>query len=308
MPPAPQYACPLLARRLGAEVWVKHENHTPTGAFKARGGLVYMAGLKAADPDCPGIVSATRGNHDQSLAFVARRHGLRATIVVPRGNGGEKDAAMRARGAELVEHGDDFQDASEHALRLAGERGLHRVPSFHPDLIRGVATAWMELLRAAPELDVVFVPIGLDSGLCGAIAARAALGARMRLVGVVSAHAGGYALSIAARRAVEARVSTRLTDGMAVRVPDERALAIMYDAVDEIVEADDDDVARAMKAMYVDTRTVAEGAGAASLAAAMRLARERPAAITGLRVGLTLCGANVDHGMFVGVLRDTVLD
>jgi threonine dehydratase len=308
MPPTPQYAWPLLARRLGTETWVKHENHTPTGAFKVRGGLVYVEGLKIAEPSCPGIVSATRGNHGQSLAFAARRHGLAATIVVPRGNSREKNAAMRAFGAELVEHGDDFQDASEFAARLAAERGLHRVPSFHHDLVRGVATGWLELFRAVPALDVVFVPIGLGSGACGAAAARAAVGARARLVGVVSAHARAYALSLAARRPIEAPVTTRLADGMACRVADERALAILYDAVDEVVEVDDADVARAMKAFYVDTHNVAEGAGAASLAAAMVLARDRPGAIAGKRLGLTLCGGNVDHDVFAQVLRDTALD
>lgn len=308
MPPTPQYAWPLLARRLGAETWVKHENHTPTGAFKVRGGLVHLDALKRAEPGCPGIVSATRGNHGQSLAFAARRVGIPVTIVVPRGNSREKNAAMRAFGAELVEHGDDFQDASEHAGRLAAERGLHRVPSFHLDLVRGVATGWVELFEAVPDLDVAFVPIGLGSGLCAAIAARAALGRRLRLVGVVSAHARAYALSLAAGHPVDAPVSTRLADGMACRVADPRALAMMRGAVDEVVEVDDDDVARAMKALYVDTHNVAEGAGAASLAAAMRVARERPGVFEGQRVGLTLCGANVDHDVFADVLRDTILD
>jgi threonine dehydratase len=308
MPPTPQYAWPLLARRLGTQTWIKHENHTPTGAFKVRGGLVYLEGLRRREPDCPGIVSATRGNHGQSLAFAARRHGLAATIVVPRGNSVEKNAAMQAFGAELVEHGEDFSEASEHAAALARERGLHRVPSYHADLVSGVATGWLEFFRAVPELDVVFVPIGLGSGLCAAVAARAALGARMRLVGVVSAHARAYSLSFAAGRAIEAPVSTRLADGMAVRVPDPQALAVICDAVDEIVEVDDAAVARAMKALYVDTHNVAEGAGAASLAAAMNVARERPGSLAGRRIGLTLCGANVDHGAFAEVLRDTVLD
>jgi len=308
MPPTPQYAWPLLARRLGAEVWVKHENHTPTGAFKVRGGLVYLDGLKRREPACPGIVSATRGNHGQSLAFAARRVGIPVTIVVPRGNSVEKNAAMRAFGAELVEHGEDFQDASEHAARLAAERGLHRVPSFHLDLVRGVATYWLELFRAVPDLDRVFVPIGLGSGLCGALAARAAVGARTEVVGVVSSHARAYALSIAAGRPVDAPVSTRLADGMACRVADPDALSLMLGAVDEVVEVDDDAVARAMKALYVDTHNVAEGAGAAALAAAMALARERPDAVRGRRIGVTLCGGNVDHGMFARVLLDTPLD
>lgn len=308
MPPTPQYAWPLLARRLGAEVWVKHENHTPTGAFKVRGGLVYLDGLARREPGCPGIVSATRGNHGQSLAFAARRVGVPVTIVVPRGNSVEKNAAMRAFGAELVEHGEDFQDASEHAARLAAERGLHRVPSFHRDLVRGVATYWLELFRAVPELDVAFVPIGLGSGLCGALAAREALGARVRIVGVVSAHAPAYARSIAAGRPVDAPVSTRIADGMACRVADPTALSLMIGRVDEVIEVDDDEVERAMKALYVDTHNVAEGAGAAALAAAMRLARERPESIRGRRIGVTLCGGNVDHGAFARVLLDAALD
>ncbi|HYF61038.1 MAG TPA: threonine dehydratase [Burkholderiaceae bacterium] len=308
MPPTPQYAWPLLARRLGTTVWLKHENHTPTGAFKVRGGLVYVDGLARREPDCPGIVSATRGNHGQSLAFAARRHGLEATIVVPRGNSREKNAAMRAFGATLVEHGDDFSEASEHAARLAAERGLHRVPSFHPDLVRGVATGWLEFFRAVPDLDLVLVPIGLGSGLCAALAARAALGARMRILGVVSAHARAYALSLEAGRPLASPVTTRLADGMAVRVPDASAFEVIRAGVDGIVEVDDDEIARAMKALHVDTHNVAEGAGAASLAAALRLARERPDEIAGRRVGLTLCGANVDHEVYAQVLRDTVLE
>ncbi|MCA3177708.1 MAG: threonine dehydratase [Burkholderiaceae bacterium] len=308
MPPTPQYPWPLLARRLGAEVWVKHENHTPTGAFKVRGGLVYLDGLARREPGCPGIVSATRGNHGQSLAFAARRVGVPVTIVVPCGNSVEKNAAMRAFGAELVEHGEDFQDASEHAARLAAERGLHRVPSFHRDLVRGVATYWLELFRAVPDLELAFVPIGLGSGLCGALAAREALGARVRIVGVVSAHAPAYARSIAAGRPVDAPVSTRIADGMACRVADPTALSLMIGRVDEVIEVDDDEVERAMKALYVDTHNVAEGAGAASLAAAMRLARERPDAVRGRRVGVTLCGGNVDHDAFARVLLDTALD
>jgi threonine dehydratase len=230
------------------------------------------------------------------------------TIVVPRGNSREKNAAMRAFGAELVEHGDDFQDASEQAARLAGERGLHRVPSFHRDLVRGVATYWLELFRAVPDLDVAFVPIGLGSGLCGALAAREALGARVRIVGVVSAHARAYALSIVAGRPVDAPVATRIADGMACRVADPTALSLMLGRVDEVVEVDDAEVERAMKALYVDTHNVAEGAGAASLAAATRLARERPAQVRGRRVGITLCGGNVDHDAFARVLLDTPLD
>ena len=302
MPPTPQFAWPLLAQRLGTEVWVKHENHTPTGAFKVRGGLVYMDGLARREPACPGIVSATRGNHGQSLAFAARRHGIGATIVVPHGNSREKNAAMRAFGATLVEHGEDFQAATEHAAALAVRDGLHRVPSFHPDLVRGVATAWLEFFQAVPQLDVVFVPIGLGSGLCAAITARAALGRRMRLVGVVSAHARAYALSLAQGQPVESPVTTQLADGMACRVPDPTALAVMAGQVDDVVEVTDAEVAQAMKALYLDTHNVAEGAGAASLAAALQRARTNPGEIAGRCVGLTLCGGNVDHEVFAQVL------
>jgi threonine dehydratase len=302
MPPTPQIAWPLLAQRLGTEVWVKHENHTPTGAFKVRGGLVYLDGLARREPACAGIVSATRGNHGQSLAFAARRHGIGATIVVPHGNSREKNAAMQAFGATLVEHGEDFQAATEHAAALAAREGLHRVPSFHADLVRGVATAWLEFFQAVPQLDVVFVPIGLGSGLCAAIAARAALGRRMRLVGVVSAHARAYALSLAQGQPVESPVSTQLADGMACRVPDPTALTVMAGQLDGVVEVTDAEVAQAMKALYLDTHNVAEGAGAASLAAALQRARTNPGEIAGRCVGLTLCGGNVDHEVFAQVL------
>ena len=302
MPPTPQFAWPLLAQRLGTEVWVKHENHTPTGAFKVRGGLVYLDGLARREPACPGIVSATRGNHGQSLALAARRHGIGATIVVPRGNSREKNAAMQAFGATLVEHGEDFQAATEHAAALATRDGLHRVPSFHADLVRGVATAWLEFFEAVPQLEVVFVPIGLGSGLCAAMAARAALGRRMRLVGVVSAHARAYALSLAQGRPVSSPVSTVLADGMACRVPDPTALALMQEHIDGVVEVSDEEIAQAMKALYLDTHNVAEGAGAASLAAALQRARTNPGEIAGRCVGLTLCGGNVDHEVFAQVL------
>ena len=302
MPATPQYPWPLLAKRLGTQVWLKHENHTPTGAFKVRGGLVYLEGLARRQPDCPGIVSATRGNHGQSLAFAACRYHIPTTIVVPHGNSVEKNAAMRAFGAELIEYGGDFQEASEHASALALTRGLHRVPSFHLDLVSGVATGWLEMFRAAPDLDAVFVPIGLGSGICAAAAARAALGRTMRIIGVVSAHAPAYALSIAARRAIEAPVTTVIADGMACRTPDPTALDILFSEVDEVVQVSDLEVASAMKALYVDTHNVAEGAGAASLAAAMKLATERPESIKGKQIGLTLCGGNVDHDMFARVL------
>ena len=301
MPPTPQQRWPLLDARCGAQVWVKHENHTPVGAFKVRGGLVYIDALRRREPGARSVMSATRGNHGQSIAFAAARHGLAATIVVPHGNSVEKNAAMRALGAELIEHGEDFQAAREHAMALAAERGAHMVPSFHVDLVRGVASYWMEFFghfASGEAPDVVFVPIGLGSGICACAAARAACGVRTRIVGVVSAHALAYRLSFEAGRAIEAPVSTQIADGMACRVPEPEALAIIRAEVDEIVSVDDDEVTAAMRALFADTHNVAEGAGAAALAALLQQ-RERWA---GKRVGLALSGGNVDSELFAKVL------
>ena len=301
MPPTPQQRWPLLEQRLGATVWLKHENHTPVGAFKLRGGLVYFDALRRREPQCRGVVSATRGNHGQSVGFAARRHGLAATIVVPHGNSVEKNAAMRALGVELVEHGEDFQAAREHAAQLAAERGLHMVPSFHDDLVRGVATYWMEFFEATAGPDapaVVFVPIGQGSGICACAAARAHTGARARIVGVVSAHATAYQQSFRAGRLIEAPVTTQLADGMACRLPDAQALEIIRRDVDDVIAVSDDEVAAAMRALFADTHNVAEGAGAAALAGALQQ-RSRWA---GRSVGLTLSGGNVDSAVFARVL------
>jgi threonine dehydratase len=298
MPPTPQYRWPLLCEALGTELWVKHENHTPTGAFKVRGGLVYFADLARAGSRISGVVSATRGNHGQSVALAARRNGLAVTIVVPHGNSVEKNAAMRALGAELVEHGEDFQAAREHAAQLARTRDLLMVPSFHPLLVRGVGTYSLELLRAVPDLDTVYVPIGLGSGICGMIAAREALGARTEVVGVVSAQAPAYALSYAQRQAVEHAVTTRIADGMACRTPEPEALELLWRHLARAVQVTDDEVERAMRLMFTATHNVAEGAGAAGLAAALQ-ERER---LRGRRVAVILCGANVDHDVFARIL------
>ncbi len=298
MPPTPQYVWPLLAEALGAEAWLKHENHTPVGAFKVRGGLTYFDALRRREPDCPGVVSATRGNHGQSIGFAARRAGLPATVFVPHGNSPEKNAAMRALGAVLVEHGHDFQAAREEAARFAAARGLHFVRAFDLDLVRGVATYWMELFAAAAELDVVYVPIGQGSGICAAIAAREALGLATRIVGVVSAQAPCHLLSFRAGRVVEAPVTTRLADGLACRVPDAEALALMLQHVDEVIAVGDEEIAAAMRLLFSATHNVAEGAGAASLAGALQQ-RDR---LRGRRVGLTLCGGNVDADVFARVL------
>lgn len=294
MPPTPAYAWPLLAERLGATVIVKHENHTPIGAFKVRGGLVYLDRLKREQPDTIGIISATRGNHGQSLAYAASRYRLPVTIYVPRGNSAEKNRAMRAFGADLVEHGEDFQAAREEAYRRAGATGLHIVPAFHPDLVLGVATYALELLRKAPDLDVLYVPIGQGSGICGCILARDLLGLSTEIVGVQSTEAPSYALSFAAGTVVTTESSNTLADGMATRVPDPDALAIIRKGASRIVQVSDDEVAAAIRAYWTDTHNLAEGAGAAALAAALQ---DKPK-LRGKRVGLVLSGGNIDFDLF----------
>ena len=297
MPPTPQQRWPLLDLRLNAQAWVKHENHTAVGAFKLRGGLVYFAALRQREPGCRAVISATRGNHGQSVGFAARRHGFHASIVVPHGNSVEKNAAMRALGVELIEHGDDFQAAREHAAHLASEHSLHMVPSFHDDLVRGVATYWLEFFDAV-QPEVVFVPIGQGSGICACAAARAHTGTATRIVGVVSAHATAYQQSFREGRVIEAPVRTKLADGLACRVPDEQALAVIRREVDDVIAVTDAQVAQAMRALFADTHNVAEGAGAAALAGAL-LQREKWA---GRCIGLPLTGGNVDSAVFAQVL------
>ncbi|GAB1386094.1 threonine dehydratase [Melaminivora sp.] len=296
--PTPQYAWGLLSQRLGAPCWLKHENHTPVGAFKIRGGLAYFDQLARQGRLPREVISATRGNHGQSLGWAARRHGVACTIVVPQGNSVEKNAAMRALGVTLIEQGEDFQAAREHALQLAQERGAQMVPSYHRDLVCGVASYWLELLRAVPQLQRLYVPIGLGSGACAAIAAKLALGHGARVIGVISSHARTYAESLAAGRVVPAPVSTQLADGMAVRVADEQALAVLAQHLDHIVQVSDQEIAQAMRALFADTHNVAEGAGAAALAAALQ---ERPL-LQGQSVGLALTGGNVDSALFARVL------
>lgn len=291
MPPTPQYAWPLLARRLGAEVVVKHENHTPTGAFKVRGGLVYLDRLVRERKSVSGLISATRGNHGQSLAFAGRRYGVPVTILVPCGNSTEKNAAMRAFGAELIEFGDDFQEAREEAMRLALVRGLEPVPAFHRDLCLGVATYAFELLSAHPDLDRLYVPIGQGSGICGSVLARDLLGLKTEIVGVQAEGAPAYALSFAAGRAVSTDTADTFADGMATRVPDETALGIIMKGAARIVLVSDDEIAEAARAYWQDTHNLAEGAAAAPLAAALK--EGKPG-----RTGLVLSGGNIDLELF----------
>jgi threonine dehydratase len=294
MLPTPAHWWPLLSERLGADVVVKHENHTPTGAFKVRGGLVYLERLKRERPGTAGIISATTGNHGQSLAFAASRYGVPATIYVPHGNSVEKNRAMRGFGANLVEHGADFQIAREEAGRRASQDRLELVPSFHPDLVLGVATYALELFRKASDLDILYVPIGQGSGISGCIMARDLLGLKTEIVGVQSTEAPSYALSFAAGTVVTTEGSHTLADGMATRVPDADALAIIRKGASRIVQVTDGDIAAAIRTYWTDTHNLAEGAGAAPLAAAL----QEKAKIRGKRVGLVLSGGNIDFDLF----------
>ena len=305
MPPTAAHTWPLLAERLGADVVVKHENHTPTGAFKVRGGLIYLDRLKRERPGTAGIISATTGNHGQSLAFAASRYGVPATIYVPLGNSVEKNRAMRAFGANLVEHGTNFQIAREEAGRRAVRDGLELVPSFHPDLVLGVATYALELFRAVSDLDILYVPIGQGSGISGCILARDLLGLKTEIVGVQSTEAPSYALSFAAGTLVKTNSSNTRADGMATRVPDEDALAIIRKGASRIVQVTDAEIAAAIRSYWTDTHNLAEGAGAASLAAAI----QEKARLRGKRVGLILSGGNIDFELFrTWVMTDAVAE
>jgi len=300
MQPTPQYAWPLLCERLGTEVWVKHENHTPIGAFKARTAVVYTAELFREAKGPTGLVTATRGNHGQAVALAAKRFRVPAHIVVPRGNSIEKNAAMLAQGGDLLEFGSDFQEAKEHAQELADRHGWHFVPPYHRDIVRGVATYWLEFFSKVADVDVVYVPIGQGSGICSCIAVRNGMNLKTRIVGVVPEGAPAYALSFAAGRAIVAPVTTLLGDGMACRVPDDAALEAVLENVDRVVCVSEEEIRQAMKFYFTDTHNVVEGAGAAGLAAALK----EKDALRGKRVGLVVTGGNVDHDVFARVLLD----
>ncbi len=300
VPPTPQYCWPLLSRRVGTELWVKHENHTPISAFKIRGGLVYLDAVRRSEPNLRGVVTATTGNHGQSIALAATRLGIASTIVAPHGNSVEKNRAMQAFGARLVEAGHDFQAAFEHATDLAQQERLHFVPSYHPLLVRGVASYGLELFRAVPDLDVVYVPIGLGSGISGVIAAREALRLRTEIVGVVAEGAPTYALSFAAGRPVNTNSADTMAGGLAVRVPDAEALDIICRSAARIVTVSEAEICRAMRILFADTHNVAEGAGAAPLAAALQ-ERQR---LVGKRVAVILSGGNIDRPLFAEVLAE----
>ena len=299
MPPTPTYTWPLLNERCGTELWIKHENHSPVGAFKLRGATVYMDWLAREQPNLTGVVAATRGNHGQGVALAAKRRGLTATIIVPYGNSREKNLAMRALGADLIEHGDDFQAANDYASELAAERGLHKVASFARHLVVGTGTYALEMFQTAPELDTVFVPVGLGSSICGVIAVRNALGLKTKVVGVVAAASPSYALSFAAGKVVPHEAGTRIADGLACRLPVAEAVEVILKHVDRFIEVTEDEIRSAMRAVYEDTHNVAEGAAAASIAAVIK-DRDR---IAGKRVGAILTGGNVDREVFLDALN-----
>jgi threonine dehydratase len=298
VPPTPQYRWPLLCQRAGTDVWVKHENHTPTGAFKVRGGLVYADRLRRDRPRVKGIVSATRGNHGQSLAFAGHTAGLAVTIVVPQGNSPDKNAAMRGFGADLVIHGADFQESREYALELGTGRGEEVVPSYHPDLVLGVATYAAELMRAVPDLDVVYVPVGMGSGICGLIGVRDLLGLQTEIVGVVSEAAPATAQSMAAGRVVTTPTTRTFVDGVACRVPDELAVAVICQGASRVVAVSEDEAAEAMRLLFTTTHNVPEPAGALGLAGLMK---ERDA-VAGKRVAMIQTGGNADSKLLIDVL------
>jgi threonine dehydratase len=298
VPPTLQYAWPLLAKRTGCEVWVKHENHTPACAFKVRGGIVYMDNLKRSRATVTGVISATRGNHGQSIAFSASRAGIPATIYVPRGNSTDQNTAMRAFGAAVVEFGGDFDEALAECHRVAREQDLHFIPPFNRDQVKGVATYALELFRAVDDLDAVYVPIGMGSGICGVITARDLLGLRTEIVGVVARNAPAMALSFAAGKPVPTNSAQTFADGMATREPRLEAVTISKSGAARILQVSEDDIAEAVRAYFQDTHNVAEGAGAAPLAGLMQ---ER-ARMTGKRVAVILSGGNIDMSVYRRIL------
>jgi threonine dehydratase len=298
MQPTPQYSWPLVNQRLGIEAWIKHENHTPVGAFKLRGALVYMDWIKQSQPEVKGVVAATRGNHGQGVGMAARLAGLRAVIVVPHGNSREKNRAMLAQGVELIEEGQDFQESLEFARRLAVERDYAMVDSFHERLVMGTATYAIELFEAAPLLDTVYVPIGLGSSICGVSAARNALGLETEIVGVVSSQSPSYSLSFKQRKLVESPSLTAIADGLACRTPNASAMEAIWENVSRIIEVTDAEIAHGMRALYEDTHNLAEGAGAAAFAGAMK----EKHLLAGKRIGIVLTGGNIDRHAYAEVL------
>jgi len=306
MPPTPQYTWPLLNQRLGTEAWVKHENHSPVGAFKLRGALLYVRSLKETKPGLETVVAATRGNHGQGVGMAARLMGLRAVIVVPFGNSKEKNLAMRAQGVELIEHGEDFQESLEYARQLAHDpshSGTHAfVESIHPKLVLGTATYALEFLRGTPSLSTVYVPIGMGSSICGVSAARNALGLDTEIVGVVAAASPSHSVSFRERRVVEVPSATQIADGLACRLPNPEAMEVIWQNVSRVVEVSDAEIASAMRAVYADTHNIAEGAAAAAVAGAFK----EKHLLNGKPIGIILTGGNVDRDLYTRVLKEAL--
>lgn len=297
-PPTAQYSWPLLNTAMGTELWVKHENHTSTGAFKVRGGITFLNWLKNRHPDCKGIATATRGNHGQSQARAASQMGLTSTVFVPFGNAKEKNEAMRSFGADLIEYGADFDEARVEGQAYAEANGLFWVPSFHASLVGGVASYGLELMTAVPDLDRIYVPIGCGSGICGLIAARDALKLKTEIVGVVSTEAQSAKLSFEAGKMISTETAKTFADGMAVRVPVEEAFNVYRKGASHVVAVTDDEVANAIRLYYTATHNVAEGAGAAPLAAALQESSQ----LKGKKVAVILCGGNIDTDWFMQVM------
>src|SRR5579859_5346905 len=302
MPPTPQYSWPLLNQRLGTQAFIKHENHSPVGAFKLRGALVYITWLNETQPNLTTLVAATRGNHGQGVGMAARLLGLRAVIVVPKGNSKEKNLAMQAQGAQLIEYGEDFQESLEYARTLAAQANHAMVESLHPRLVMGAATYALEFFRATPPLHTIYVPIGLGSSICGVSAVRNALGLKTEIVGVVAAASPSHAVSFREKRIVAVPSQTQIADGLACRLPNADAMEVIWQNVARIVEVSDAEIASAMRAYYQDTHNLAEGAAAAALAGALQ-EKDR---LDGASIGIVLTGGNVDSELYKQVLEEAI--
>jgi threonine dehydratase len=286
--PTPLYAYPALSELVGAETWVKHENHQPIGAFKVRGGVNLVSRLDDAERR-RGVVTASTGNHGQSISFAGRLFGVRAVVCVPEGANPVKLASMRALGGELVEHGRDFDEARENAEALAAEHGYRYIHSGNePHLIAGVGTHTLEILEEQPEIDVVIVPIGGGSGAAGACIAAKSIRSSIEVIGVQSEAAPAAYRSWASRSLLEDRMATR-AEGLATRVAFELPQQILWEQLDDFVLVGEDDLERAVLLMLEHTRNLAEPAGAAPLAAALQL-RD---GLAGKRVALILSGGNI---------------
>ena len=299
MAPTPLYAWPKLKRRTGSSVHVKHENHTPTGAFKVRGGIVYLDHLCRAQPQISVVISATRGNHGQSIAFAAARTGVPATIYVPAGNSPDQNSAIAGFGAKLVEYGRDFDEAKHEAFRVAGVENLHFVPSFHRDLVAGVASYALEMFRGGAKLDAVYVGVGMGSGICGLITVRDLLGLSTEIIGVSPVKAPASALSFAAGKPVTYPSANTFADGLATREPNAQAIATICRGVSRWVQVSEDEIAEAMRIYFDDTHQIAEGAAAAPLAA---LLQDAPR-MKNKHVAVVLSGGNIERTRYLQVLN-----